>query len=135
MSQRPVSGQSHHDDAVLAAGEIYRDHGKHAWVNPNGEKNKSWSGRYIDVIAVQNTSADKAWVIEIETDDSVADSEAKDQWKDYADAYSRWYLAVPLTSEDQARRLLSKHDISNCSLITWRRNPNGIHTFWNLPGL
>ena len=31
--------------------------------------------------------SDKAWVIEIETEDSVSDREAKEQWKKYDQAY------------------------------------------------
>ncbi|MBC8507268.1 MAG: MmcB family DNA repair protein [Anaerolineales bacterium] len=136
MSNRIYNKQSEHDGAVRAAGQIYRKHGKHAWINPNGEKNKSWSGRYIDVIAGENQQATSAWVIEIETDDSVNDTEARSQWKDYSEAYSqRWYLAVPSSSKTKAEQLLQKHGITNCTVITWASNQNGTHTFWGLPGL
>jgi hypothetical protein len=84
MSNRNYTKQSNHDGAVRSAGQIYREHGKHAWMNPNGEKNKRWSGRYIDVIAAENQQATSAWVIEIETADSVNDTEARSQWKEYS---------------------------------------------------
>ncbi|MHC4549903.1 MAG: hypothetical protein ACYTEZ_14110 [Planctomycetota bacterium] len=75
-------------------------------------------------------------MIEIETADSVSATEARNQWKDYDNAYAtRWYLAVLVDSKDEAQRLLRDHNISNCSVITWRRDPNGTHTFWGLPGL
>jgi hypothetical protein len=135
MATRTSQGQSEHDAAVRAARQIYSDRGKHAWINPGSEKNKSWSGRYIDVIAVNEPNADRAWVIEVETADSVNDDEAKGQWKDYATAYTAWYLAVPQHSKDQAESLLARHAISHCTVVTWRRNPNGTHTFWGLPGL
>jgi hypothetical protein len=100
------------------------------------EKNKEWSGRYIEVTAAKSRDADRAWVIEIETADSVSATEARNQWKDYDNAYAtRWYLAVLVDSKDEAQRLLRDHNISNCSVITWRRDPNGTHTFWGLPGL
>jgi hypothetical protein len=135
MTTRSADRQSDHDDAVRAAGQIYRQKGKHAWINPNGERNKSWSGRYIDVIAAENPQADKAWVTEIETQDSVSDSEARTQWKDYSQAYQHWHLAVPIGSKEEANSLLGKHGISNCTVITWKRNPDGTHTFWGLPGI
>jgi hypothetical protein len=136
MANRVRGQQLQHDAAVYAAKQIYEQHGKHAWVNPGAEKNKAWSGKYIDVIAVNNVSADRAWVIEVETEDSVSDSEAKDQWKDYDSVFTtRWYLAVPLGSEIVAKNLLQKHGISHCTVITWQENPNGTQASWGLPGL
>ncbi len=68
MTKRARKGQSEHDAAVEAAGSIYRDNGIHAWVNPGSQRNKDWAGRYIDVIAARSRQADRAWVIEVETE-------------------------------------------------------------------
>jgi hypothetical protein len=136
MATRTPQRQSEHDTAVRAAQQIYAERGKHVWINPGGEKNKSWVSRYIDVIAATNPNADRAWLIEVETMDSVNDAEAKSQWKDYDAVYTtRWYLAVPWESKAAAEVLLARHGISHCAIVTWRRNPNGAHTFWGLPGL
>jgi hypothetical protein len=135
MANRTPGRQAGHDSAVKAAAQIYRDRGRIAWTNPGGEKNKQWAGRYIDVIAAESQTADKAWVIEIETDDSVSGSEAKDQWKDYASVYSHWYLAVPVASKDATKKLLDSNRITNCEMVTWQPNQDGTHTFWGLPGL
>ena len=62
---------------------VYQQKGKYAWINPGSEKNKAWNSRYIDVIVAESPDATRAWVIEVETDDSVSDSEARDQWQDY----------------------------------------------------
>lgn len=67
MATRPPARQSEHDDAVRAAASIYRERGKVAWTNPDGEKNKSWSDRYVDVIALNAANDTTAWVIEVET--------------------------------------------------------------------
>lgn len=40
MAIRIDNRQSEHDQAVRAAKQIYEAKGKHAWINPNGEKNK-----------------------------------------------------------------------------------------------
>ncbi len=135
MAYRTQTKQSEHDAAVEAARQIYQDHGKHAWTNPGSEKNKAWGGRYIDVIAVEKVSDTSAWVIEVETADSVSDSEAQGQWKDYDSVFEHWHLAVPTEAEAAAENLLRKHGISHCTVITWRRNSNGTHTFWGLPGV
>jgi hypothetical protein len=136
MADRTFTGtQSEHDDAVRAARDIYRDHGKHVWIDPDGERNMSWSGLYMDVIAANQPNPTVAWVVEVETADSVTDSEATDQWSAYDQAYTAWYLAVPVESEQDALTLLITHGIQHCTVVTWRRNPNGLHTFWGLPGL
>ena len=134
MAIRQTTKQSEHDAAVSAAKQILENKGRYVWVNPGSQKNKAWNGRYIDVIAAESLKATSAWVIEVETVDSVSDSEAREQWKDYDRAYqTRWYLAVPSALKDRAEQLIDKHGISNCRVITWVRNANGLHTFWGLP--
>ena len=136
MAVRPFTKQSEHDDAVSAAKQIYEDKGKHVWINLGSQKRKAWNGRYIDVIAAVSLDATSAWVIEVETVDSVSDSEARSQWQDYANVYQeRWYLAVPRESKEKALQLIHKHGISHCTVITWDRDAYGLHTFWGLPGL
>lgn len=136
MASRLSEKQSLHDVVVRGAKQIYESKGKIVWINPDGEKNKSWCGYYIDVIAAESAASDKAWVTEIETEESVSESEASGQWKDYDKAYTgRWYLAVPVGSETKAQNLLNKNKIKNCSVITWKQNPDGTITFWGLPGI
>ena len=136
MVTRITAKQSAHDAAVGAVKNIYERKAKHVWINPGSEKNKAWNGHYIDIIVANNSDATKAWVIEIETEDSVTDSEARGQWKSYDAAYqTRWFLAVPSGSEARARQLLGKHGISHCKVIAWARNADGGHSFWELPGL
>lgn len=135
MANRLLTKQSDHDGAVRAAGQIYRERGKYVWINPDGEKNRLWGTYYIDVIAADTSSPSAAWVIEIETDDSVTDAEARTQWVNYANAYTHWSLAVPKGVEQAAEGLLKRYGITNCYVITWQYNPNGTYTFWGLPGL
>ena len=136
MSIHQITNQPKHDAAVSAAKQIYDKKGKFVWTNPGSQKNKSWSGRYIDVITAESPEATSAWVIEVETDGSVSDSEARNQWQDYDKAYqNRWYLAVPTALKGKAEQLIKEYSISHCRVITWTRNANGLHTFWGLPGL
>ena len=136
MDVRQSTKQSEHDAAVSAAKQIYEDKGQYVWINLGSQKKKAWNGRYIDVIAAESLDATSAWVIEVETVDSVSDSEARDQWQDYDNVYQkRWYLAVPTGSKEKAQELITRYRISHCRVITWARAANGLHTFWGLPGL
>ena len=132
---RITTNQSTHDDAVRAAASIYRKKGRTVSINPDGEKNESWSGYYIDVIAKRSNSATSAWVIEIETEDSVSEAEAEKQWVDYDKAYTQaWYLAVPVEEKENAKGLLRQFGIQHCTVVTWQQNNDDTHTFWGLPG-
>ena len=135
MATRVQTKQSEHDAALYAARTIYQHYHKQVWINPNGEKNKSWSGRYVDVIAIELLDADRAWVIEIETESSVSDAEARTHWKDNDAAYEHWYVAVPVESDHEAKTLLQKYGIKHCTVVTWTRKSDGGHTFWGLPGV
>lgn len=136
MANRESKKQSDHDNVVYTAKSIYEEHGKNVWINPGSTKNKTWSGQYIDVIATENKNSDKAWVIEIETEDSVSSTEAKNQWEKYDKAFTqRWHLAVPVNSESEALKLVNDTGIEHCKVITWKKNNDGTFTFWGLPGL
>lgn len=114
---------------------MYRASGKYVWLNPDGEKNKQWAGFFIDVIAAASSTPDRAWVVEIETDDSVCASEAESQWVRYGEAYTSWCLAVPAGQEEVARRLIREHSVRNCSIASWVKDAAGQYTYRGLPGL
>lgn len=135
MAARQQNQQSAHDAAVRAAGRIYENRGKTVWVNPGSELNKSWSGHFIDVIVTNSPGAERAWVVEIETDDSVSRDEATSQWRSYDSVYQFWHLAVPVNAKPRAEQLLRECGINNCKVITWTINSAGLHTFWDLPGV
>jgi hypothetical protein len=135
MALREAAKQSAHDDAVRAAAHLYRASGKYVWLNPDGEKNKEWAGFFIDVIAAASSTPDRAWVLEVETDDSVCASEAESQWVKYGEAYTSWCLAVPVGFEELARRLVQEHKVRNCGVVSWVKDPAGQYTFRGLPGL
>lgn len=135
MNSRTDKDQSDHDGAIHAAKSIYADHSIRVWVNPGGEKNKSCGGEYIDIIVPTASDKQRAWVVEVETADSITDQEAREQLKNYDDAYNIWHLAVPRGSEDEARELLNKYHISDYTMIQWKKDEDGTFTFWGLPRL
>lgn len=127
--------QSKHDDVVRTLKSMYEAHGKHVWVNPGSEKNHAWRGHYIDVIVVDKIpQPSAAWVIEVETEDSVSDNEARNQWHDYDRAYqNHWYLVVPVKSEKKAKELIQQHRVERCTLATWIHEADGSYIFPGLP--
>ncbi len=135
MAIRLAAQQSAHDDAVRAAGQVYRSSGKRVWLNPDGEKNREWAGFFIDVIAMAPTMQDRAWIVEVETDDSICAAEAQSQWARYGDAFTSWCLAAPRGLEDVAQRLVHEHGVRNCRIASWVREPSGQYAFQGLPGL
>lgn len=125
-----------HDAAIFAVAALYFDYGLYCWVNPGEEKNKSWNKLYVDVIVARTQDEEQqAWLIEFETGISVSETQAQNKWKQYAQAYSRWYLAVPVNVKDKAAFLLNKYHIDNCSLITWGKTEFDDYFFYGLPCL
>ncbi|MEQ8906892.1 hypothetical protein [Ekhidna sp.] len=125
---------SPHDNAVRALKKIYEKHGYHVWINPGSEKNKSWSGKWIDVIVADSEKATKAKLFEIETSDSIDDDEAM-QWKEYDKAYTTvWHLAIPEGSKADVEKLIKSHKIERCKIVTWTKKADGTHSFKGLPG-
>ena len=138
MAKRTETAQSDHDAAVRALAELYKQKHKekNVWINPDGEKNKSWAGRYIDVIVADKVDKDSAWLIEIETADSVNDTEAESQWKYYDSVYTKdWNLSIPVECLKDAVALVQKYKLENCFILPWRKYSDGTYRFYGLPGL
>ena len=110
-----------HDEIVAEFARQYRDEGKTVYTNPGQEKNKAWNECYIDVIVLDRPNSNSAIVIEVETDSSLTDTEAKDQWVRYSERNDGWWIAVPKNRVGDARRLLLRHHIENCRVVTWER--------------
>lgn len=56
---------------------------------------------------------------EVETQNTVTDDEAKDQWKNLAAGKSNFYLVVPRDSLDIAKELAGKYNISVKDYLTY----------------
>ena len=128
--------QSKHDEVVYAIKGVYECHGLQVSVNAGNQQTKQVSGCFPDVYAAQDTHQARYWVIEVETADSITDSEAQKQWVNYDRAYHpAWWLAVPSAYKDETEELLDKHGISYCKVVAWEMGADGAYTFCTLPGL
>ena len=108
-----------HDEVIAEYARSHRAEGKTVYTNPGQEKNKAWNDCFIDVIVLDHPNSNSAIVIEVETDSSLTDTEAKVQWVRYAECNDGWHLAVPVNRVDDARRLLLRNYIENCRVVAW----------------
>jgi len=66
---------------------------------------------YPDIVAREKFTGRLAAVGEVETESSVTEEEARDQWRLYAQLAPKFFLYVPKECEAEARRLLRKHGL------------------------
>ena len=127
--------QSEHDKVVRGIKRICESHGLQVSVNLGSQKKKQVCGYYPDVYAVRGPIPAPYWVIEVETAESITDSEAQEQWVKYDRVYPAWWLAVPTACKDDAEALLKKLGITNCNVVTWEMGENDGYIFCTLPSL
>jgi hypothetical protein len=121
MAIRSTLEGAEHDRIVSASAATYGDmvsKGYKVSINPGGEKNQfvgpEFNPRYPDVVvwmpdSFGSTKGRAAIIEEIETADSVTDSEAE-QWKDYGSLGVKFLLVVPKRYCEEALRLIVKYE-------------------------
>jgi hypothetical protein len=96
--------------------------------NPGAEQNvgvayPSAEGQavaYPDLVAHERFTKKLAAVGEVETEDSVTDAEAAEEWALYAHLAPKFFLYLPKECEDEGKRLLRKHRIRPEGLFLYR---------------
>lgn len=127
---RTKSGQDIHDRVVKALGTLWRnsldDATYQIHTNPGQQKNQSAnSDNYPDIVVTRRGTGTVACIDEVETSESVTESEAKDQWVRYGKLGISFDLTVERGSEGAADRLIQKHKVKVRSLWKWY-DKNGI---------
>lgn len=108
------------DDLVIAAmASQYSAKGYVVHTNPNQQKNQAIAGMYPDVVVMSKRSKRPKLVVEVETEDSVSESEAARQWIEYDQHYDARVLAVPAHAGAAAKSFIEDHDLRNVRLVTW----------------
>lgn len=110
MATRIPIRQSEHDNVIKAAETKFRQFRNLNYsiiTNPN-QQHKLGIGKenpiYPDII-IRNTLGEVTSIIEVETEDSVTQTEAEIQWKEYANLGYPFYLLVPEKSAIIIRKL------------------------------
>lgn len=107
-----VSNQQINHDKVLEAACQYLDKSKYdVYSNPGSMKNTQVGNYWPDIIVTKKRDNNVLFIIEVETPDSVTDNEAKNQWKDYSELGSTFYLLVPYESRNDAELLCRANKI------------------------
>ncbi len=124
MPKRSGEKQSVHDRVVEACGNSWRrsldKKTYEVHTNPGQEKNQSAnSNDYPDVVVTRRDSGTVAYIDEVETSDSVTESEAGDQWVSYGKLGVPFDLTVERGSEGAANRLILKHKVKVRTLWKW----------------
>lgn len=137
MAKRKLT-QSEHDVVVRASAATYSDlekQGNKVTTNPNGQQNqKVGEDNYPDVIvwkpSEENPNSGTAIVIEeIETEESVTESESI-QWKKYAElGVSVFRLIVPLSKTQDAYTLIVTKKIKVSEIWSYEIKDDGRVTF------
>lgn len=119
VSIREVKAQNLHDYVVNTAATRL-DRAKYdVYTNPGTQKNIVIGGQYPDVVVTPKGVNTVQFVIEVETQDSVNDSEAVGQWKPYSELGSTFYLLVPHVSLQIAQNLCLRNGIQAKFAVYW----------------
>lgn len=99
------------------------------YINPGQEKNAGINGNYPDVVMTKKNERIVKFIMEIETEESVTENEASQQWKRYADEIkASFYIVVPNGLVSRAKEYCVKYNI-NARFASFTMNPNGDLTF------
>jgi hypothetical protein len=124
MTIRLPKLQSEHDNVIKAAELKYKQFRNLNYTittNPNQQQNLGIGKEntvYPDII-ITNTLGVVTSIIEVETADSVSQTEAEIQWKEYAKLGYPFYLLVPEKSALEARIICLRNKIQ-ARVITYK---------------
>jgi len=117
FGERIKEDQENHDKVIeLVKNKRYISENYTAYTNPNGEQNKSAGkvnneDQYPDIVGISNTTNNPTIIAEIEIEASVTEKESQ-QWRDYATLGTAFYLYVPNTKVEDAKKLLQSKNIT-----------------------
>ena len=99
------------------------------YINPGQEKNAGINGNYPDVVMTKKNERVVKFIMEIETEESVTENEASQQWKKYADEIkASFYIVVPNNLVSRAKEYCVKYNI-NARFASFTTNQHGDLSF------
>jgi len=113
MKKRTHYEQNIHDREIAKLGFFERLRGNWVCTNPDGKRNCYVERRgrkvYPDLLVGKNGRINR--LIEVETESSVTEDEARNQWVVYAEGPSTLQIHVPRNKESVAKALIRKFRI------------------------
>jgi len=112
--ERSLDSWKKHDSIINTVASALESQGFFVKTNPNQKKDnpverKGGYTYYPDLFVIENEKVTR--VYEVETEDSITDEEAENQWKPYSDGAADFYLVVPEKSLSKAKELVNKYNI------------------------
>lgn len=121
MVIRTTLKQDEHDGVIEALEQVYRKRRHRVYKNPDGEQNTNIKGHpdlWPDLIVVDAENRVR-FIEEVETEDSVSELHAREQWVPYSRIGTDLYLRVPYGSHTRARRIVRSLGL-NASVMCYR---------------
>jgi hypothetical protein len=115
---RTTEAQNDHDWIVQTAAARLDATKYSVYINPGAQKNTAVGGEYPDIIVTPRGSNAVQFIIEVETEGSVNDSEAE-QWKSYSKLGATFYILVPYPSLQAARTICLRQGIRTRFAYYW----------------
>ena len=112
MAQRN-NNQGLHDRVINELPDVLNQRAYDIYKNPGQEKNVGIGENFPDIIMTLKDQSTVKFILEVETEDSVTQDEAINQWKRYADEIdATFYIVVPVNSLSKAKELCKRNDIN-----------------------
>ena len=122
MAYRNRENQASHDKAVkdIATSPRYLTKWGKVVTNPGNTKNQSVNGQYPDIVVLWLYVIDNVKEIgEVETNDSVNETEALSQWLEYGKLGVPFDLFVPSETYTNAHELVKKYEIKLREIVPY----------------
>ncbi len=111
MIRQPAS-QSLHDSIIRIAAENLTKTAKYkVYTNPDGEHNTSLGNSYPDIILTPIGNNTVQFIVEVETADSINESEVS-QWREYSAIGGTFYLLVPKEELSRTKQICALFSIT-----------------------
>lgn len=127
MAERDFISRALHDRVISAAVKTLNNVDFDIYTNPGSTKNAAIRDNYPDIILTEKGTTTVKFIIEVETRESVNDTEAENQWRKYAEEIdATFYLLVPDDSLSRAESICRRRGI-NVRFATFVSNQQGIN--------
>lgn len=113
MAQRNNINQGLHDRVINELPGVLNQIDYDIYTNPGQKKNVGIGENYPDIIMTDKDQLNVKFILEVETEESVTQDEAINQWKRYAEEINAtFYIVVPNNSLIKAQELCKRNDIN-----------------------
>lgn len=111
MATRTAANQALHDRVIQMASNNLDKINHNVYTNIGEQRITKVGEEYPDIIITKKNESAVNFIIEVETSDSIIQSEAVSQWNAYSKLGGTFYLLVPKDSRNLAEQICLQHNI------------------------